>query len=400
MSDNIIIESTEAPTRRGTIKYGGAVVGGGLLAGCTGEGEPGDDSTATEATGEGTETSEDTSYAVTMEPMGAVEFDAVPEQWLAIYNTYGDMGVALGQRDGIVGFGEPSDFPTQFYDQLPGIDLSFDGVEALYADGSPDKETYYELDADVHLLDTNHVAWIDDNWTAEDFDEIAENVGPIIGNAIRRRGQDWHDYRYYDLYEAFEKIAEVFREPERYAALKAVHDELIATIRTDLPPEEDRPTVGLLSISSDFEKGSSWAYPVIDGNAHKQYRDLGMRGAFDDAMEKRYAKWDYEQILEIDPEALLFQYAFTSASAAEFEDRMEVMRNDPVGQELTAVRNGRLYRGGTELQGPIINLFQTEIAAKQFYPDTFGEWRGLGNTPTDEQLFDRVRVADIINGDT
>ena len=78
---------------------------------------------------------------------------------------------------------------------------------------------------------------------------------------------------------------------------------------------------------------------------------------------------------------------------------MEMMRNDPVGQELTAVQGGRLYRGGTELQGPIINLFQTEIAAKQFYSDTFGEWKGLGNTPTDEQLFDRQRVSDIINGD-
>ncbi|PSP68082.1 ferrichrome ABC transporter substrate-binding protein [Halobacteriales archaeon QS_1_69_70] len=390
--------ATAAPTRRDTITYGGAVVGGGLVAGCTGEGEPGDVWTATDATGEETDTSEDTSYSVSMEPMGAVEFDAVPEQWLAIYNTYADLGIALGQRDGMVGFGEPNDFPTQFYDQLPGIDLSFDEVEALYADGSPDKETYYELDADAHLIDTNHVAWIDDDWTAEDFDEIAENVGPIVGNAIRRRGQDWHDYRYYDLYEAFEKIAEVFQEPERYAALEAVHDDLISTIETDLPPEEDRATVGLLSISSDFEKGSFWAYPIIEGNAHKQYRDLGMRGAFDDAMEESYAKWDYEQILEIDPEALLFQYAFTSASAAEFDDRMEMMQKDPVGQELTAVQNGRLYRGGTELQGPIINLFQTEIAAKQFYPDTFGEWRGLGDTPTDEQLFDRQRVADIING--
>ena len=30
----------EAPTRRDYVKYGGAVVGGGLLAGCTGDSPP------------------------------------------------------------------------------------------------------------------------------------------------------------------------------------------------------------------------------------------------------------------------------------------------------------------------------------------------------------------------
>ena len=38
----------EAPTRRDTIKYGGAVVGGGLLAGCTGDSDPATSSTETD----------------------------------------------------------------------------------------------------------------------------------------------------------------------------------------------------------------------------------------------------------------------------------------------------------------------------------------------------------------
>lgn len=41
-------------------------------------------------------------------------------------------------------------------------------------------------------------------------------------------------------------------------------------------------------------------------------------------------------------------------------------------------------------QGPITNLFQTELLARQQYPEAF---------PTDEQLFDRQRVRDIIAGD-
>jgi iron complex transport system substrate-binding protein len=45
-------------------------------------------------------------------------------------------------------------------------------------------------------------------------------------------------------------------------------------------------------------------------------------------------------------------------------------------------------------------MFQTEMVAKQVYPDIFGEFPGLGEpVPESEQLFDRQRVADIINGD-
>jgi iron complex transport system substrate-binding protein len=69
------------------------------------------------------------------------------------------------------------------------------------------------------------------------------------------------------------------------------------------------------------------------------------------------------------------------------------MRDHPVGSELTAVQNGRVYRGGYLRQGPIHNFFQTERGAKQLYPDVFGD------VTSDEELFDRQRVADIVTGD-
>ena len=65
MSDNDT-NTTEAPTRRDTIKYGGAVVGGGLLAGCAGQSDS--------QTNAGEE-----SYSVTMKPHGATTFSEVPE---------------------------------------------------------------------------------------------------------------------------------------------------------------------------------------------------------------------------------------------------------------------------------------------------------------------------------
>jgi iron complex transport system substrate-binding protein len=80
-------------------------------------------------------------------------------------------------------------------------------------------------------------------------------------------------------------------------------------------------------------------------------------------------------------------------SAQEFRDVvLAYMEDHPVGSELTAVQNGRVYRGGYIHQGPIQNLFLTERAAKQLYPDVFGA------VTDDEELFDRQRVADIVTG--
>jgi iron complex transport system substrate-binding protein len=382
-----------APTRREWLACGGSVVGGGLFAGCLG-GSESDGGGSTTPTAEN-----DASYSVSMAPMGEVTFEGPPERWMAYFSTYGDMAIALGQLDSLAGLIFTENWPRSFFEALPGVDVDFAEVPQLMGEGGIDKEAFYELGADVHLFDPNFVQILDDAWTDEDFTELATNVGPIVGNSIRRRGDDWHDYRYYTLYEAFEKVAAVFQERERYEALAAVHDDLLATVQSELPAASERPSVGLLSINSDFEGGSFYAYPVHDGNGHKQYRDLGMRGAFDDVIDGSYAKWDYEQLLEVDPDVLLFQYGFSHVSADEFEARVERMREDSLGQQLSAVRNDRLYRGGTSYQGPIVNLFQTEIAAKQFYPETFGEWHGVGETPEEERLFDRERVADIVEGD-
>jgi iron complex transport system substrate-binding protein len=397
-----------APTRREYLTCGGAVVAGGLLAGCIGGGGSGGtngsneatDSNATSHSAGNTTGGGRNPYSVTMAPMGTIEFESVPEAWMAYFNTYGDMAIALGQLDRLRGLIFTENWPLAFYDHLPGVDVSFDGIPQLMGESGIDKEIFYELDSDVHLFDPNFIGRLDENWEKADSEEIVANVGPIVGNSIRRRNEKWHNYRYYSLYEAFERIASVFRESERYEALAGVHDDLLADVRSKLPPRADRPTIGLLSINSNFEKGSFYAYPLYPGNGHKQYRDLGMRGAFDDAIEGNYAEWDYEQILDVDPDALLFQYGFSHVSTEEFEQSMDLVREDPLGGQLTAVRNDRLYRGGTSYQGPVINLFQTEAAAKQFYPDTFGEWNGLETLSNeDERLFDYRRVANVINGD-
>jgi len=78
------------------------------------------------------------------------------------------------------------------------------------------------------------------------------------------------------------------------------------------------------------------------------------------------------------------------------------MESHSAGSELTAVQNDRVLASGMRYQGPIMNLFQLEMTAKQLYPAQFGEWPGYESgssypeIPADEQLFDRDRVANIV----
>jgi hypothetical protein len=88
----------------------------------------------------------------------------------------------------------------------------------------------------------------------------------------------------------------------------------------------------------------------------------------------------------------------TGTSHADY-DRLMALGSDPVIERLSAFRNGRVYPGGTPLQGPIFYLFQVEMAAKQIYPEIFGPYRDDQNYPPQEQLFDRGRAGEIVKED-
>jgi len=384
----------EIPTRRDIVKSGGALVGGSLLAGCTGSS---DSPTTPAGTNETTSnpTTEPESYTVTMAPVGEVQFDAVPEQWVPFSGGYADMGVALGQADGLAGIGGGDRYYTYVYDELPSVDIDEATIEQ-----NPEvrtKEQFYELDSDVHLYDPQMlINWFD--WSQSDVEEIADNVAPFIGNLIFRRSDQWHDYRYYTLYQAFETVADVFQQRERYEAFKQLHDDYIAGIQSRLPPTEERPNV-LLTFEGTDEPTSFSPYRLNDqGTSKKQWRDLGVTDALagtdiQNLSTTNRGEYDYETLLEVDPDVILIR-GHERKSATEFRDTvLEFMRNHTVGSELTAVQNGRVYRGGYLRQGPIHNLFLTERAAKQLYPDEFGD------VTSDTELFDRQAVADIVNGD-
>jgi iron complex transport system substrate-binding protein len=241
------------------------------------------------------------------------------------------------------------------------------------------------------------INWFD--WTRGDVREISENVAPFLGNLIFRREDEWHqDYRYYSLYGAFETMADLFQERERFEAMRAIHDDLLAELQGRLPPESERPEVFLTYEGTD-EPSTFSPYRLDDmGTSKKQWRDLGARDALAETdieglSSTDRGELDYETLLELDPEVILIR-GHRGDTAREFRETvLTYMRDHPVGSELQAVQNGRVYRGGLLHQGPIQNLFLTERGAKQLYPEAFGE------VTSDADLFDRQRVADVVTGE-
>ncbi|MFD1600602.1 ABC transporter substrate-binding protein [Halobellus rarus] len=390
MSDSDVVE---IPTRRDIVKSGGAVVGGSLLAGCSGDDTSPSSNNTTASTTTSTESATaDQSYSVTMEPVGEVEFDEVPESWLAMTAGYADMGIALGQQppEGITSTGR---YHTHHYDDIPDISVNKEDILQLF-DAGIDKELFYSLDVDLHVFDPNFLINRVENLDETDIAEIESNISPLIGNTIFSRQYSWHDgYPYYTMYEAFEKMAEVFQEQERYQAFVDLHDEVIGEVTERIPPESERPSVATLMVVSE-EPGEFYPFRIEQGTGWKQWRDLGVKdglaGTGTESFTASRATMGYEALLEADPDYLML-YGYESMSASEFRDTfLTYLQNHEVGSRLTAVENGNVYRAGGFYQGPIINLSLTERAAKQLYPEEFD---------AGEQLYDRQRVANIINGD-
>jgi iron complex transport system substrate-binding protein len=366
----------DGPTRRQALKYAGVAATGGLLAGCSGS----DAQSTPTGTGE---------YSVTMEPVGEVTFDSVPEQWVPFTGDYADMGVALGQADGLEAIGVRARFGSHYYDELPGVSADTGDLTELYQQGTG-KEVFYELDADLHVVDPNFMQ----NrlqWSQSNVDEIRDNVAPFFGNTIFTRVYGWHDgYRYYSMYEAFEKLADAFQQRARYEAFSDLHDEVVSDVESHLP--STTPDIAVL-FPADSPPDSFYPYLVGEGTQSKHWRDLGVGDALaDDGVTDAQAGGgtiDYERLLELDPDAIAVRMQ-GEVSDDEFQGSIvEHMEDHEVASELTAVQSDRVVNGGMTYQGPIIHLFQLEAAAQGLYPDTFGG----------EQLFDRQRVADIVNGE-
>jgi len=404
-------DETES-TRRACLRAGGGLLAGVAAAGCitTGDGSSDGDTTnggdntdgGTGSTTDGGDGPGDGGYTVSMSPVGEVTFEEPPETVFTRLTHHADMAFALGRGDSVTAMHAPDYYDgvwNQFVERLPGVELDWTG---LYSSWQPDVETLFELDSDVHLADP---AWVgvQDTWDRDDLDQVAEQISPWFGNSLSDRHQEpqveWvDDYEYYGLWEQFELVAEAFQERARYEALASVHEDLLTTIEAGLPPEDERPTVVMFA-AGDIEEIYTY---IVDtpGFLNAHVRPLEPRDAYGGEVGNNTVV-DFETLLDADPDVLLHLGGMEPGT--DMTAHREVFRDDPVASELTAVQGGRLYAQGARYQGPILNLFQLEMTAKQLYPDGFGEWPTYEagpypEFPESERLFDRQAVADAIAG--
>jgi iron complex transport system substrate-binding protein len=386
--------------RRRFIGLTGAALTTGL-AGCSGGGEeteagtPAADSTDTGSPiGTQTETEADTSYTVNMAPVGDVTFDEPPENVAHYFPGYGDMVVALGHGDTINSMGLLSRYHTDHYDELDGVSLDKSKLTQLIGDAGIDKEIFYELESDLHMIDPQ---WLVNNGffklDESDIEELTENVAPFFGNLIFRRTDQWHDYRYYSMYEAFEKVAQVHQEEEKYAEIKSFHDEYIAEVQTNLPSADSRPNA-LLCFAGGNEPEAFYPYRLSDKGANKkQFHDLGITDALAETGIEGLSttdrgQIDYETMLEVDPDSILMR-GHEGKSREEFQNTVvSFMKNHDVASDLTAVQNDMVFRGGPIYPGPLHNFFLTERYATLYFPDQFSG-----------ELFSRSELSTIVTSE-
>ncbi|MCO8244317.1 ABC transporter substrate-binding protein [Haladaptatus sp. AB643] len=401
------------PSRRDYLRGGGALVVGGLLAGCSDNGSnSANGQTDTSDTGDTSSTAGETTsndggpYSVSMSPMGNVEFDDVPESAFVIFPQYADMAVALGHGDAVNAIYVPEmsgKTMNTYYDRLDGV--SFEWKDLPNALGSSlSEEQLYQLDSDVHFADPAYVS-TQKNWSKSDVEKVGKNVGPWFGNFYSGTNGEppkgYRDgYQYYGLWDMFGKVADVFQEKERYDAIKGIHDDVISTIKEKLPPKTERPT----AVRVTYSDGKFYTYHLNKpGYWLADTRPLAAKDAF---AEKDWGSlWgtvDYETMLEVDPDVILHLWGVSPGYYV--QDMKKKIQNHPAGGKLSAIENDRFYASGMRYQGPLMNLFQLEMTAKQLYPDQFGEWPGYEKKkpypeiPEDERLFDRTKLADIVTG--
>jgi iron complex transport system substrate-binding protein len=216
------------------------------------------------------------------------------------------MAVALGQLDGAtVMLFEP----TFYYDPL-GIEIDDSVIREWGA--MTNKESFFELDSDIHLVDTNALMqWTD--LTQSDIDEIEQATGPFFGVRIARSQHEWqHDYPQCTLFDRFEKLAAVLKEQSRFEAFEALHDEVRSRTESKTEAITEQPTIGLINSGSNPEEGEFFTLALPgEGAEVKACQRMPIRDGFA-GQARDQATVDYEALLEADPDEISLS---TGASA-------------------------------------------------------------------------------------
>lgn len=353
-------------------------------------------------------------------PCGEVILKKEPKKIVTFNHNHNDMLETFGWGDRVIGTGYPKSFYYSFYKQIPNWtwevrkengNLQFFQYQPA---GTFDKELFYKMDADIHHIDPNRLSMMK-GWTKADVEEISKNVAPFFDNNATMLGDDavnrnWGVYSgsiYYSFDEYTRAFYKLYNQVEKGEELLKFIHEMEARIQSKIK-NEPKPRVAILR----WKGNEITRVGINSGIEHLQYRTLQVRDAFKGREAKVSPKVedksilmgriDLEGLLAIDPDLIIMPYIIYT-----FENDNHIMappwkmfltlKDDPIGQKLSAFKNGRVYPGGILMQGPIFYCFQLEMAAKQIYPHIFGSYKTDNIYPKSEQLFDREALSKILN---
>lgn len=348
---------------------------------------------------------------VVFEPCGEVTFTNVPARAFVSDANYAEL-VALSGRKVTACIARGARYDRcVFWERLPGFSPT-DGVTATDLSALPG-EGAFAFDRELFCLWRPDVIHIDPlllgrvkGWGPEKVADVRTRVAPFFANRFSR---DWSaprecpGYRFYSIPEIAEKMAVAYACTNRMARLLDVvarTERAIAARIGGLEPPR------VLLVYGSGKAGSVVPFRLNRGNGQAQYRALRAKDALEGCRFRTYGDGgaaggtiDFETILTLDPDVIVVAFAGAMRPGdpmhETFRDFLR-QKDHPVARHVRAFRNGRVYPGGTPLQGPLVYLFQLEMAAKQLYPQAFGPWRPDGGYPAAERLFDREAVVKIL----
>lgn len=348
--------------------------------------------------------------AVELSPCGDVVLREPPRAAVVQDANFAEMVVASGRPVTLWATAPAEPSRCVFWDRIPGFSptgrVTFArGLAPVPGAGFAfDRELLLALRPDVLHIDPVQLG-LAKGWSPEAVAAVRKTVAPFFANRFSRdfnppRGVA--GYRCYPIPELARRMGALYGAEARTERLLALVAEAEAQVAARLAGAAP-PRVALLYYGG---RGRMTPFRLGAGNGQAQYRVLGARDAYAGVGLADYAargpglSMDLETLLAVDPDVIVMPFAGAAPPgdrhARAFSDLL-ALRRHPLARRLRAFASGRVYPGGTPLQGPVVYLFQLEMAAKQLYPDRFGAWRADGAYPPDARLFDRAALADVLN---
>jgi len=346
---------------------------------------------------------------VELPPCGDVTLREPPRTAIVQDANYAEMIIASGRPVKV--WATPAAEPSRcvFWDRIPGFSPTNRVTFAHGFGAAPgvgfafDRELFQALRPDVIHIDPVQLG-LAKGWSPAAVASVRAKVAPFFANRFSR---DFNPPKGFPGYTCL-SIPEIARRMGALYGAEARTDRLLAFVAACEARIRARlvgvpaPRVALLHFGG---RGRMTPFRLNAGNGQAQYRLLGVRDAYDGFRLPDYAargpgiSMDLETLLAVNPDVIVMPFAGSVPAgdrhAVAFDELLK-LKAHPLAKRLKAFVGGRVYPGGTPLQGPVVYLFQLEMAAKQIFPAVFGAWRADGAYSPADCLFDRAALADML----